>query len=58
MDDYYYCYSYPQKEFLRSNKLEIIKTETNPNTNKKCWIFIRNEKLDDLLRKWQLRKKS
>ena len=49
----YTCYSVPLMKFLTEQKL--IKYELvalNPNTNKKFWIFVRDEKLNAALCEW------
>lgn len=58
MSKYFYCYSYPLKEFLRSNGLESIVSGMHPNTSKKYWVFERDKenKLDNLLNQWKLNK--
>ena len=58
MKKYFYCYSWKLKEYLRNNGLESIVSGIHPNTNKKYWVFEKdNKKLDELLTKWKLSKK-
>lgn len=53
MNQYYYCYSYPQKEFLKKNGLRYIVVAENPSTHKRFWMFESCEKLDRLLQEWR-----
>ena len=48
----YYCYSHPQKEYLRDAGERMIASSVNPKTQKKFWMFKRNDRLDKLLAKW------
>ena len=57
MSKYYYCYSYNQKKFLIDNGEYSIVKGIHPETQKRYWVFERNEKLDELLTKWQENKK-
>ena len=53
---YYYCYSYPQKKFLMDNGEYVIVKGINPNSQKRYWVFEKNDRLDSLLTEWQTRK--
>lgn len=57
MSKYYYCYSYNQKNYLMKNGEYVIVKGIHPETNKRYWVFERNDNLDRLLTKWQLNKK-
>jgi hypothetical protein len=50
---YYYCYSYPQKEFLKKNGLRYIMAAINQSTNKRFWLFESCEELNRLLQEWR-----
>lgn len=50
---YYYCYSYPQKEFLINSGLRYITAAINQSTGKRYWLFEGTEKLNMLLQKWR-----
>ena len=50
---YYYCYSRPQKEFLKSNGLNYITAAINQTTGKRYWLFAGTEKLNKLLQEWR-----
>ena len=50
---YYYCYSYPQKEFLKKYGLRYIAAALNASTNKRYWLFEGTEKLNSLLQEWR-----
>nr|DAI19855.1 MAG TPA: hypothetical protein [Caudoviricetes sp.] len=56
MDKYFYCYSYPLKEFLLSNGQVSIVAGIHPNTHKKYWVFNGTKQLNNLLTEWKLRK--
>ena len=49
----YYCYSYPQKEFLKERGVLYISTSVHPTTNKRYWLFEGTEKLNFLLQEWR-----
>lgn len=50
---YYYCYSYPQKEFLKKNGLRYITAAINETAGKRYWLFEGTEKLNELLQVWR-----
>lgn len=56
MNKYFYCYSYPLKEFFKKNGLRYIAAAQNRTTNKKYWLFEESEKLNMLLQEWRLNK--
>ena len=56
MNKYFYCYSYPLKEFFIKNGLRYITNSVNTNTQKKLWVFEGTDKLNDLLNIWRNRK--
>ena len=56
MNRYFYCYSYPLKEFLLTNGQGSIVAGIHPKTNKKYWVFEGTEQLNNLLTEWKLRK--
>lgn len=58
LNKYFYCYSYPLKEFLRKSGEESVVSGIHPKTNKKYWVFERNNSnnLDKLLDEWKLKK--
>lgn len=56
MDKYFYCYSYPLKEFLIDNGQISIVAGRHPSTNKKYWVFNGTEQLNNLLTEWKSRK--
>ena len=53
---YFYCYSYPLKEFFMNNGLEYITVANNKSTGKQYWLFEGCEKLNTLLNKWRANK--
>ena len=58
MNKYFYCYSYPLKEFFKKNGLSYITAATNHSTNKTYWLFEGSEKLNSLLQEWRLNKQA
>ena len=49
----YTCYSVPLMKFLTDQKgIRYELVACNPNTMKKFWIFIRDEKLNKALDEW------
>lgn len=49
----YTCYSVPLMKFLTETKeIRYELVACNPNTMKKFWIFIRNERLNKALDEW------
>ena len=56
MNRYFYCYSYPLKEFLLSNGFRFIAASVNNNTQKKYWVFEGTVELNHMLGKWKHRK--
>ena len=57
MNKYFYCYSWPLKEFLINNGESSVVAGIHPKTNKKYWVFEGTEKLNNLLTEWKLRNK-
>lgn len=55
-DRYFFCYSYPLKHFFEENGLEVITVAKNQTTNKRYWLFKGDEKLNELLEVWRLRR--
>ena len=58
LEKYYYCYSYPLKEFLMENNQKSILHAIHPKTKKKYWVFNGTDELNRLLDEWRLRKNS
>lgn len=56
MDKYFYCYSYPLKEFLVNNGLRFITAAVHQSTHKRYWLFEGTDKLNKLLAQWRLNK--
>lgn len=54
MNRYFYCYSYPLKEFFINNGLSYITVAINQSTNKRYWLFEGTEQLNTLLQMWRL----
>ena len=56
MNRYFYCYSYPLKEFFVNHGLSYVTAAVNQSTNKRYWLFEGTDKLNDLLNQWRLNK--
>lgn len=56
MKKYFYCYSYPLKDFFKRHGLNYITAATNRSTLKTYWLFEGSEKLNILLQEWRLNK--
>ena len=56
MNRYFYCYSYPLKEFLVKSGLRYVTNSVNANTQKKFWVFEGTDELNRLLEIWRTRK--
>lgn len=52
MSSLYCCYSINLRSFLTENNVKYEICALNPNNNQMFWVYIRNEKLDELLTKW------
>lgn len=52
MSKVYYCYSHNLKNFLLQHGEQYIASGYHPTTQKKFWMFLRNENLDTLLGSW------
>lgn len=56
MKKYFYCYSYPLKEFFIQNGQEVVMYSKNMNTHKTFWVFENGKEITRLLEEWRLRK--
>ena len=54
----YCCFSVPLRDYLTQNKIRYELCAVNPNSNKMFWVYIRDEKLNECLKTWSLRKKN
>lgn len=52
----YCCYSINLRKFLLENNVKYEICALNPNNNQMFWVYIRNEKLDELLTEWSNRR--
>lgn len=57
MNKYFYCYSWPLKEFLLENGQVVVMCSKNTNTDKTFWVFENGNAITNLLNEWRLRKK-
>ena len=51
-DEVYLCFSFPLFKFLENNQVYPIAKEIHRTTNKVFTVFIKNEKLQELLKQW------
>lgn len=56
MNKYFYCYSWPLKNFLIDNGQIIVMCSKNTNTDKIFWVFENNNEITKLLNEWRSRK--
>ena len=54
----YCCYSLPLRNFLYENGLRYKLAALNPNSKKLFWIYVKNEKNNNLLKKRSTNKYS
>lgn len=52
----YMCYSLNLRNYLGSNGLRYKLAARHPNSNKLFWVYIKDEKLNELLTQWAMRK--
>lgn len=48
----YCCYSLPLRNYLRNHGIRYKLCALNPNSKTMFWVYLRNEKLNELLKKW------
>ena len=56
MEKYFYCYSYPLKEFFVKNGETPILSSIHEKTKKKFWVFKSTENITKLLAEWRINK--
>lgn len=54
----YVCYSLPQKDYLKNNGIRYEIGGKSVSTDCPFWVFVRTEKLDELLKSWSLGNKN
>ena len=54
----YCCFSVPQMKYLKSNGVNYEIKALNDKTKCTMWVYIKDEKLDRLLKEWSLGSKS
>lgn len=57
MNEYFYCYSWPLKDFFINNGQTVVMCSRNTNTNKTFWVFKNSNEITTLLNEWRSRKK-
>jgi hypothetical protein len=53
----YYCYSLNLRNYLYKNGLRYKLCALNPNSYKRFWVYVKDEKLNMLLNEWSSTKK-
>ncbi len=53
LEKYFYCYSYPLKEFFIKNGEQAILSSIHEKTKKKFWVFKSTTRITELLFKWR-----
>ena len=48
----YTCYSLPLRNYLRNNGVKYKLAALNQNSKKLFWVYVKDEKLDNLLNEW------
>ena len=56
MNKYFYCYSWPLKEFLIQNGCEMVMYSKNTITGKMFWVFKNGKQITELLNEWRSHK--
>lgn len=51
----YTCYSLNLRNFLYNNGVKYKLAARNPNSNKLFWVYIKNQKLNELLTRWAVK---
>lgn len=51
-DEVYLCFSFPLFKFLENNKVYPIAKEVHKITGKVFTVFIKNDRLQELLKQW------
>lgn len=49
----YTCYSLPLRNYLRKNGMRYKLAALNPNSKQLFWVYVKDEKLDNLLNEWK-----
>ena len=57
MNKYFYCYSWPLKDFFISKGQAVVMCSKNTHTNKTFWVFENSYEITRLLNEWRLQKK-
>ena len=50
------CYSLNLRDFLYSRGIKYELCALNPNSKNMFWVYVRNEKLNELLDEWSSKK--
>ena len=54
----YCCYSLNLRNYLYENGLRYELAALNPNSKSLFWVYMKNEKLDQLLSEWSANKQA
>ena len=58
MNKLYCCYSLNLRNYLYENGLKYELAALNPNSQKLFWVYIKTDKLDELLTKWSAKEQT
>lgn len=53
---FFYCYSYPLKEFFESKGLKSVLASTHKKTGKNFWVFENSGLITEALNEWRDRR--
>lgn len=54
--DLYCCYSLALRNYLRDSGVSYKLCALNPNSKQRFWVYVKDEKLNDLLDRWSANK--
>lgn len=54
----YCCYSLNLRNYLHDNGMRHKLAALNPNSKSLFWVYVKNEKLDQLLNEWSANKQT
>lgn len=54
--DLYCCYSINLRNYLKENGLRYKLAALNPNSKELFWVYVKDQKLNELLNKWSAKK--
>lgn len=52
----YCCYSINLRNYLKENGLRYKLAALNPNSKELFWVYVKDQKLDELLNRWSAKR--